>query len=97
MNLEKSEFMLVIDSTNGLALWDEESDPVKNQALTVKDQILLNVEDSIAIDHLDEKWEIDAKALLAKMENADESEYKELWKNINDFWKRNDRETAGNE
>ena len=91
MNLEKKEFMLIADSTNGFALWDEESDPVKKQGLTVKEQILLNVRDSISIDNLAQKWEVNAQELLAKMENADESEYKQLWKQIEEFWVKNDQ------
>ena len=82
MNLTKPEFMLIVDSTNGLALWDEESDPVKNRALTVKDQILLNVADSIDIEHLDEKWGVDKKELEGKLANATEEEHKHLWTNI---------------
>lgn len=91
MNLEKNEFMLVVDSTNGFALWDEESDPVKKQGLGVKDQIFFNVEESIRIDKLDEKWGVNPGDLLEKMEKADEDEYKQLWKQIEEFWVKNDQ------
>ncbi len=91
MQLDKNEFMLIVDSTNGLALWDEDSDPVKKHGLTVKEQVLLNVQDSISIDKLDEKWEINAAELLAKMEKADEAEYKQLWTQIDEYWKKNDQ------
>lgn len=92
MNFEKNEFMLVVDSTNGLALWDEESTPVKKHGVTVKEQVLLNVEDSISIEHLDEKWSVDKKSFLEKIRNGTEAEYKDLWKQINQFWERRDKE-----
>lgn len=95
MQLEKNEFMLVVDSTNGFALWDEESTPVKEHGLSVKEQIFANVQDSIAIDHLDEKWEIDTEKFLNKMRGANEDEYKQLWKQIEDFWDKNDRASDG--
>ena len=86
MNLEKKEFMLIVDSVNGLALIEK---------MSIKDQVLADVVDSISLDHLDEKWEVDAKSLIDKMENANEEEYTHLWKNIGEFWARNDRENNG--
>lgn len=91
MQLENNEFMLVVDSTNAFALYDDGEDRPEGNALTVKDQILLNVRDSIAYEGLAEKWGIDAGKLMEKMNNANESEFKELWKQIEDFWAKNDR------
>jgi len=91
MQLEKNEFLLIVDSTNGLALWDEDSDPVQKHGLTVKEQVLLNVRDSISIDKLGEKWKINSTELLDKMEKADETEYKQLWAQIDEFWQKNDQ------
>ena len=85
MNLEKNEFMLVVDSTNGLALLDLKS-------ISCKDQITLNVLDSMGSERLDEKWGVDGAALAAKLDAATEDEFKTLWKNIGEFWERNDRE-----
>lgn len=88
MNLGKKEFMLVVDATNGLAFYDKET-------MSARSQILLDVKDAISLGHLDEKWDVDAKSLIDKMENANEEEYKQLWKNIGEFWARNDRENNG--
>lgn len=95
MQLERNEFMLVVDSTNGFALYDDGETKPSGDALTVKEQIFLNVRDSISLDHLDGKWGIDAETLLNKMRNADESEYKQLWEQIEDFWDKNDRASDG--
>ena len=86
MNLDKNEFMLVVDSTNGLALIE---------SMSTKDQVTLNVADSIDIEHLDEKWGVDKIALEEKLANATEEEHKQLWGNIREFWARNDRENHG--
>lgn len=91
LQLEKNEFMLIVDSTNAFALYDDGEDRPEGNALTVKDQIILNVRDSIAYEGLAEKWGINAEKLMEKMNNASENEYKELWKQIEDFWAKNDR------
>ena len=83
MNLTKPEFMLIVDSTNGLALIE---------SMSTKDQIVLNVADSIDIERLDEKWSVDKTVLEGKLANATEEEHKQLWANIREFWARNDRE-----
>jgi hypothetical protein len=82
MDLEKKEFMLVVDATNGLMLTD---------GMSLKDQIFADVVDSMALDKTDEKWELDKNTLTEKMRKADENEYKELWKNIEEFWRKNDQ------
>ena len=87
--MSKKEFMLCVDSTNGLALYTEEYNPAN---YTVKEQVYPNLTDSIALDHLDGKWEIDKDEFLKKMRDASEEEYKELWKRIEDFWKEKDRQ-----
>ena len=91
MDLKKKEFMLIVDSTNGLALIEVSSNPTGIASMTIKSQILTNVIESIEFDKLAEKWEVNAQELLAKMENADESEYKQLWKQIEEFWIKNDQ------
>ncbi len=91
MNLDKKEFMLIADSTNGLALVEVSSKVAGIASMTIKSQILTNVIESIEFDKLAEKWEVNAQELLAKMENADESEYKQLWKQIEEFWIKNDQ------
>ena len=91
MNLDKKEFMLIVDSTNGLALVEVSSKVAGIASMTIKSQILTNVIESIEFDKLAEKWEVNAQELLAKMENADESEYKQLWKQIEEFWTKNDQ------
>ena len=82
MDLEKKEFMLVVDATNGLMLTD---------GMSLKDQIFADVVDSMALDKTDGKWELDKNTLTEKMRKADENEYKELWKNIEEFWRKNDQ------
>ena len=86
MNLSKPEFMLIVDSTNGLALTDR---------MATKDQIILNVSDAIDIEKLDAKWGVEKNVLEEKLANATEEEYKQLWNNIQEFWARNDRENNG--
>lgn len=89
MNLSKKEFMLCVDSTNGLALYTEEYNPAN---YTIKGQIYPNLQDSIMLDRLDEKWEINKEEFLKKMREASEEEYIELWKRIEDFWAKRDKE-----
>ena len=91
MDLKKKEFMLIVDSTNGLALIEVSSKVAGIASMTIKSQILTNVIESIEFDKLAEKWKVNAQELLAKMENADESEYKQLWKQIEEFWIKNDQ------
>ena len=91
MDLKKKEFMLIVDSTNGLALIEVSSNPTGIASMTIKSQILTNVIESIEFDKLAEKWKVNAQELLAKMENADESEYKQLCKQIEEFWIKNDQ------
>lgn len=95
MNLSKKEFMLIVDSTNSLALWPEEYEHPSGVKLTVKEQVFLNVRDSISIDQLDEKWEVNKDELIAKMEAGSEEEYKELWNRIEAFWAEKDRQDNG--
>jgi hypothetical protein len=89
MKLERNEFLLCVDSTNGLALYDDNFNPAK---LTIKDQVLLNIEDSIAIDHIDEKWSVDKNSLLEKLKNGTEKDYKKLWADIQQFWRDRDKQ-----
>lgn len=92
MNFKKNEFMLIVDSTNGLALWPEEYNHPSGTKITVKEQIILNVTDSIRIEKLNEKWEVNKDELIAKMEAGSEEQYKELWERIEDFWAKRDKE-----
>lgn len=89
MQLEKNEFLLIADSTNGLALIEVSSSA--GIKMTIKTQILTNVMESIEFDKLAEKWEVNAKEFLEKMEKANEDEYKQLWKQIEEFWVKNDQ------
>lgn len=83
MILDKKEFMMVVDSTNGFALIE---------SMSVKDQIMSNIEDSISIDSLHEKWAVDKDRLLTKLFSGTEEQYKELWERIQNFWAKRDKE-----
>ena len=83
MNLSKSEFMLVVDATNGLLLIDN---------IPFKTQIFDEVKNEIAFENIDTKWEVKKETLLKKLEVANEDEYKELWKRIENFWEKRDCE-----
>lgn len=84
MNLSKNEFMLVVDATNGLYLVPE---------LGYKTQIMADAVDSMHLDGTDSKWSVNRDELSAKLQAGTEPEYKELWKQIQDFWEKNDRES----
>ena len=99
MDFDKNEFLLIVDSTNGFALWlivDSTSGPALWSIMDFKEQIKINIEDSIAIDHLDEKWGIDKNILLNKLNAGTEKEFEKLWEQINDYWEKNDLETKNN-
>lgn len=89
MNLSKNEFMLVVDSTNGLAYFQDSALPGTTEfPMSIKDQTYLNVYDSIDIEKLDEKWSIDSKTLLKKLQDATDDEHEQLKKDIEKFWEK---------
>lgn len=83
LKLERNEFMLCVDATNGFMLTPD---------LEIKEQIYAEVRDFIHIEKADEKWQVDKNKLLEKLENATEEEYEKLWLQIQQFWAKRDRE-----
>ncbi len=81
MDLTKNEFLAICDATNGLFLTDN---------ISVRDQIILEVEDTIKLDGLDKKWNLD-KTFLEKLNAGDEKEFKKLWAEIGEFWASKDK------
>lgn len=82
MLLTKDEFLAVCDATNGLFLMD---------AISIKNQIVMEAQESINLDQLDKKWNIDKKTFLEKLNAGDEKEFKKLWMEIGEFWASKDK------
>jgi hypothetical protein len=78
----ESELCLCIDVTNGTMLQGE----FASEGLT------LNVEDSIALDHTDVKWEIDREAFLKKLHSLSRAQNAVLSMWAKSFWVQNLRE-----
>lgn len=76
----RGELMLLIDSGNGTMLMPS----------LAGQHLALGVSDSIALDRLDEKWEIDGAALNKKVSALTifEAVCLELW--VQAFWERHD-------
>lgn len=76
--LSREELYLIIDVMNGTML----SPQIAGQ------HIPLNVEDGIALDHLDQKWEVDGPALVEKLKAMSTPElfFLEIW--VQGFWQR---------
>jgi hypothetical protein len=73
------ELKLIIDVMNGTML----------TAQFAGQHLLPNVQDGIALDHLDEKWEIDADKLKEKIKSLSIPDifFLEIW--IQGFWQQN--------
>jgi len=80
VNLERKEFMLVVDVLNGADIKQD-----------YKAGIFAMVKKACK-KGLDRGWGVDQKVLLEKLETGNEEEYIGLWSKIVGFWERYDRE-----
>lgn len=67
--LLQNEKNLMEDALNGVILLDE---------LELKQQVILTIEDAINIRKLDEKWKVNVKELVNKLEMLNDEEVYEI-------------------
>lgn len=67
--LLQNEKKLMEDALNGVILLDE---------LELKQQVILTIEDAINIRKLDEKWKVNVKELVNKLEMLNDEEVYEI-------------------
>lgn len=78
MNLERKEFLLICDATTRLII----------QPGPVKDQIYNSIRLGMTEESLDEKWNLNRSNLYKKLDAASESEFLQLWNDVQNFWER---------
>lgn len=76
----RAELMLIVDSCNGTLF-----EPSTVCALP------FNIEDSISLDRLDEKWGVDGSALLAKLQALSPVQTQSLVDAVERFWTNHER------
>lgn len=75
LGLTKNEAMLIVDSLNST---------MKN--LMVVQGLAFNIEDGIHYEGLDEKWEVDGKALLEKIKNYNNLQKLAILDGVEYYW-----------
>lgn len=76
LTLSPNEALLIIDALNGTII-----EPSLAEQL-----IPFEIQDAITLDHLDQKWEIDGKELVAKLSNLTHDAALDLLERVNQFW-----------
>jgi hypothetical protein len=91
-----NEVMLVADALNGANWWlvmdPEQMDRYVNVGGSMRGgcSLVHEVEDAIALNDLDERWEVDGPALIEKLENLPPDLRRKLILGIGEFWDRPD-------
>jgi hypothetical protein len=92
-----SEFKLIVDALNGIHL-SRFVDPTYYEMLAADcgsirgiSGIGHEIEDAIAINHLDKRWGVDGDALLDKIESLSPEARKAILLRVEDFWDAEDR------
>lgn len=76
-NLTIPEASLIVDALNGV---------LAHTDISASDYLVLNVQDAVAVDSLDEKWGVDARALLANLQSLSEADARKLLNAVKRFW-----------
>jgi hypothetical protein len=76
--LSDSETMLIVDVLNGVGFWDTFGVYL----------VAHEVADGIGLDRLDEKWQVDGKALIAKLSNLTDAQHLALVDSVTMWWDR---------
>lgn len=85
-NFEEKELSLILDCLNGSFLQD--------QAEIWLNCLHFEIEDAVAYDGLDEKWEVDGARLVQKIETAEKSTIMALIDFTDFFWRSHERWSA---
>lgn len=91
-SLSNDEKLLLVDAYNGVMLGGLENIGIPNEYDVYG--MIGNVEDSILIDKLDKKWNVDGNALISKLIEMSNQEKTEILINIHKFWDEDKRDWA---
>jgi hypothetical protein len=75
VSLELNEAYLIVDALNGVLM------DANNAKL-----LCAEIEDAIKLDHLDQKWQVDSKALVEKLRNLNEIQAMAIIDAAERFW-----------
>ncbi len=75
VSLELNEAYLIVDALNGVLM------DANNAKL-----LWAEIEDAIKLDHLDQKWQVDSKALVEKLRNLNEIQAMAIIDAAERFW-----------
>jgi hypothetical protein len=77
--LDGQDLCLVVDALNGILV---DAHPGLDQ----RQMLRIELEDSIRLSGLDERWNVDAAALLAKIDDLEDSQVRRLLEGARRFW-----------